>query len=178
VNISDTTRQEVRARAGFACEYCGITERDAGSELTIDHFKPKSASGADDAENLVYACFRCNLHKSDYWTESETAPQIFNPRLQSAAAHFLLAPDGVIYAISEIGDLTIARLKLNRPPLVVHRRKINKQLADREFFERTQTANKLLAQTNDQQRRVIDEQQKILEEQQRLLKIILRSGNK
>ena len=60
----------------------------------------------------------------------------------------------------------------------MHRRKINKQLADREFFERTQTANKLLAQTNDQQRRVIDEQQKILEEQQRLLKIILRSGNK
>lgn len=174
MSISDEIRKEVRSRADFACEYCGITEHDAGGELTSDHFKPKSAGGADDVENLVYACFRCNLHKSDYWAETENAPQIFNPRRQSATEHFLLAPDGLIFALSEIGDFTITRLKLNRPPLVAHRRKINQQITDHEFFERTQDANKLLAQTNEQLRRVVEEQQKMLEEQQRLLKTILR----
>jgi hypothetical protein len=29
----------VRQRAGFACEYCGISEADIGGELTIDRFR-------------------------------------------------------------------------------------------------------------------------------------------
>lgn len=174
MSISEETKTQVRVRAGFACEYCGISETDAGGELTVDHFQPQSADGSDEAENLVYACFRCNLYKSDYWGETETAQRIFNPRQQSAAEHFSVAPDGVIYALSEIAEFTILRLKLNRPPLVAHRRKINQQISDHEFFERTQDANKLLSQTNEELQRVVEEQQKILEEQQRLLKTILR----
>lgn len=174
MSISDEVRAEVRVRAGFACEYCGTGETDAGGELTIDHFQPKSANGSDSAENLVYSCFRCNIYKSDYWGGSENTPQIFNPRRQIAAEHFTVAPDGVIYALSEIGEFTILRLKLNRPPLVAHRRKINQHITDREFFERTLDANKLLAETNKKLRRVIEEQKKMLEEQQQLLKTILR----
>ncbi len=174
MSISDETKAEVRTRAGFACEYCGISETDAGGELTIDHFQPQSANGSDNTENLVYACFRCNLYKSDYWTETENTLAIFNPRQHSATEHFSVAPDGIIYAVSEIAEFTIRRLKLNRPPLVAHRRKINQQISDRKFFERTQEANKLLAQTNEELQRVVEEQQKMLEEQQRLLKTILR----
>jgi hypothetical protein len=30
--------EQVRQRAGFVCEYCGVTEVDVGGQLTIDHF--------------------------------------------------------------------------------------------------------------------------------------------
>ena len=35
-------RNQVRQRAAFACEYCGVNETDTGGLLTIDHFHPKS----------------------------------------------------------------------------------------------------------------------------------------
>lgn len=174
MSISSETKAQVRARANFACEYCGISETDAGGELTIDHFQPQSFNGSDDVENLVYACFRCNLYKADYWAETESSSQIFNPRRHYSTDHFSVAPDGIIYALSEIAEFTMSRLKLNRPPLVAHRHKINQQISDREFFERTQETNKLFAKTNEELQRVVEEQRKMLEEQQRLLKTILR----
>jgi hypothetical protein len=40
--IKAVVREQVRQRANFACEFCGISEIDAGGELTIDHFQPNS----------------------------------------------------------------------------------------------------------------------------------------
>jgi hypothetical protein len=37
MTITAAMRLAVRQRAGFACEYCGVREEDAGGELTIDH---------------------------------------------------------------------------------------------------------------------------------------------
>lgn len=175
MSISDETRQKVR-KADFTCEYCGISERDTGGELTIDHFKPKAANGEDNLENLVYACFRCNLYKGDYWTENDSTPKIFNPRLQLVTDHFWLASNGIIHPLSETGDFTINRLRLNRIPLVAHRRKISQQIADRESFEQTLNANKLLTQINEQQSRLLEQQQKMLKEQQNLLKLLSKNS--
>ena len=36
MTISARLRALVTRRAGFACEFCGVTEIDAGGELTID----------------------------------------------------------------------------------------------------------------------------------------------
>lgn len=58
--------QEVRQRYQRCCGYCGVTETEGGGELTVDHFRPVSAGGDDREENLVYACFRCNLYKGDF----------------------------------------------------------------------------------------------------------------
>jgi beta-xylosidase-like protein/HNH endonuclease len=69
VSISADTRRQVRERAGFACEYCGVSETDAGGELTIDHFQPRTCGGTDDTENLLYCCHRCNEYKAGYWPE-------------------------------------------------------------------------------------------------------------
>lgn len=176
MSISDEKRQLVRKRAEFACEYCGITEQDTGGELTLDHFKPQAAGGEDKTENLVYACFRCNLYKGDYWSEEKDAPKIFNPRLQSAEDHFWFSPNGLIYAVTEIGEFTIGRLRLNRKPLVAYRRKMHQQITDREFYEQTQNVNRLLAETNEQQSRLLQQQQKMLEEQQKLLKLLLKNN--
>jgi len=45
-------REQVRRRANFACEFCGISETDTGAELTIDHFCPSSKGGDDSLELL------------------------------------------------------------------------------------------------------------------------------
>ena len=41
-----------------ACVYCGSRQ-----SLTIDHLVPRIRGGSDEADNLVYACRRCNSSK-------------------------------------------------------------------------------------------------------------------
>ena len=62
MSISTEIREFVRQRANFACEFCGVSEIDAGGQLTIDHFQPGSKGGGDEIENLIYSCSRCNLY--------------------------------------------------------------------------------------------------------------------
>jgi hypothetical protein len=38
MSITEAVRLQVRQRANFVCEFCGVTETDTGGELTIDHF--------------------------------------------------------------------------------------------------------------------------------------------
>jgi hypothetical protein len=173
VSISSKTKQEVRKRAGFACEYCGVSESDVGGELTIDHYQPQSANGSDELENLIYACYRCNLYKSDYWTTDSEFPRLWNPRNEAFDEHFWLSRNGKIYAITETAEFTVKRLRLNRVPLVKHRQRKTELIADYEFIEHLQNAAKLLAQTNKEQANLLEEQQKLLSEQQQLLKILL-----
>src|SRR4051794_23670100 len=69
--VAHPKHQSVRARYQHQCGYCGISEIDAGGELTVDHYHPVSAGGDDTDENLVYACIRCNLYKADYWPNAQ-----------------------------------------------------------------------------------------------------------
>ncbi len=50
MTVSAALRAAVRSRAAFACEFCGVTETDAGGELTIDHFQPVSKGGDDSPD--------------------------------------------------------------------------------------------------------------------------------
>lgn len=52
--------EAVQQRYRRSCGYCGVTETTAGGELTLDHYRPRSAGGSDDFDNLVYACIKCN----------------------------------------------------------------------------------------------------------------------
>lgn len=119
--ISEELRHFVRSRAGFACEYCGVSEVDSGGELTIDHFKPKSKGGADDQDNLVYCCVRCNLHKRDFWPDSSDSAQLWNPRRESFEKHFVVTDNGTLTALTDKGALSLEILRLNRPSLIEHR---------------------------------------------------------
>ena len=51
-------RDEVYARDGHACVYCG-----ARSDLTLDHVVPLSKGGSNELENLATACRPCNSSK-------------------------------------------------------------------------------------------------------------------
>ena len=48
MTISRNDLEQVRRRAGFACEYCSVTETDSGGPLTVDHFQPQARGGTDE----------------------------------------------------------------------------------------------------------------------------------
>lgn len=132
MSISAALRQLVRERAQFACEYCGVTEHNVGSELTIDHYYPESLwAGAMTLRTCATACHRCNLNKLDYWPHEPDDLPIWNPRTSSPSDHILILADGMAYPVTAIGRTTIGQLRLNCPPLIAYRRA---QQASREAY--------------------------------------------
>jgi 5-methylcytosine-specific restriction endonuclease McrA len=65
--IRPEKRLAIYIRDGMACAYCGrgIEEGDKSPVLTLDHLKPRSAGGNNDACNLITACQRCNSRRQD-----------------------------------------------------------------------------------------------------------------
>lgn len=57
-------RFKVFQRDNFRCRYCGVSVED-GAILHADHVIPQSKGGPTTLENLVTACFNCNVGKSD-----------------------------------------------------------------------------------------------------------------
>lgn len=171
--IPPDIREQVRLRADFACEFCGVRENDAAGLLTIDHFQPKSAGGEDDLENLLYCCMRCNLYKSDYWPAAPDSPVLWNPRLELAAEHFIELDDGILHPLSTTGVFTLQRLRLNRPPLIAYRLNKSRQAEFTRLLEQYQDALRLLDLMQKKLADLAGEQQKLLKEQRDLLKRLL-----
>jgi len=174
MTITPATRDEVRKRADFACEFCGVTETDTAGEMTVDHFKPRSEGGEDSTDNLLYCCFRCNLYKADYWPRNQGDAQLWNPRREPAHAHFIVLDDGTRHAVSATGRFTIARLRLNRPPLVAYRLRRSIKTEQQRLLSRYRDLVDLLRQVHDQQAVLLQEQRNLLEQQRHLLSLLLR----
>ena len=178
MSVSEITKRQVRQRANFACEYCGVSEENAGGELTVDHFRPRSKDGGDDIDNLIYCCVRCNLYKGDFWVEPPNTPQLWNPQRESFENHFWQAEDGRLFALTETGKLSLRILNLNRLQLVTYRQQQFFQIEESRLFRETAIAIQILLQINEEQREIIKAQQTLLEEQRRLFEMLLRSDRK
>jgi hypothetical protein len=176
MSLPEAIREQVRLRAGFACEFCGVTETDAGGSLTIDHFQPSTQGGSDASDNLLYCCPRCNQYKADYWPGSPTGPQLWHPRKTPSSAHFLELENGTLYPLTAVGAFTLRRLRLNRPPLVAHRLRRRVQAEEARWLARYRDMVEVLKQLNRQQAALLEEQQKLLEEQRELLLRLLGGG--
>jgi hypothetical protein len=113
-------RETLRRRFQLRCGYCGVSERDVGAELTVDHFQPRSRGGLDEPENWVYCCHACNEFKGDFW-QPGSPQRILHPLREEMAAHLIEQEDGTLRALSKTGTFHIERLHLNRPPLVAYR---------------------------------------------------------
>jgi hypothetical protein len=177
MSLAASIREQVRQRAQCACEFCGITEIDTGGMLTIDHFQPRTKAGSDDLENLIYACITCNQYKQDYWSQTETAPILWNPRKESASEHFVEQEDGQLTALTPVGIFTIKRLRLNRGQLIVARQRRQQQLEVERLLQRYQELTTLQAQINIQLTDLAMEQQVLLKEQRKLLRMLLNRTN-
>ena len=121
MSISKNLKETVRLQAGCACEFCGVTEANAGGLLTIDHYQPRKKGGTDDFDNLLYCCFACNFFKHDYYPLSLSESLLWNPRLEALSVHFLELESGFLHPLTPIGVFTLGRLRLNRPALVANR---------------------------------------------------------
>ena len=71
------TRFNVFLRDRFRCQYCG--GRFQAHELTFDHVRPRCDGGATAWDNIVAACWRCNMEK-----DSKPRKPIRWPRKPSA----------------------------------------------------------------------------------------------
>jgi hypothetical protein len=70
-------RLQVLRRDAYTCAYCG----DVADQ--VDHVHPKSKGGADELDNLVAACKRCNYAKRDktdafFLAQRSTPPALAN----------------------------------------------------------------------------------------------------
>ncbi len=134
----------MRRAYDFACGYCGVREEDAGSLLELDHFRPRSAGGGDELENLVYCCPTCNRLKGDFWRAATDEKRLLHPQRDDLGSHLLLKPDGLFTALTKTGEFHLSRLRLNRPPLVAWRRARAENSRLREALEQAQTAQESL----------------------------------
>jgi hypothetical protein len=57
-------RREIFERSQGKCHYCS-TPLDLAGKWHIEHQMPRALGGGDEGLNLVAACVRCNLSKSD-----------------------------------------------------------------------------------------------------------------
>jgi len=66
--LSKKTRFDVFKRDNFVCQYCG--GKPPSVVLQVDHIKPVFAGGCNDIDNLITACFECNIGKGRHTLES------------------------------------------------------------------------------------------------------------
>jgi 5-methylcytosine-specific restriction endonuclease McrA len=104
----------IRQRCNYRCGYCGVSEADTGSELTVDHYRPRSANGSDDEDNLVYACIKCNQFKGDFFPDTDDLQhgrRILHPLRNEISTHIREdTPWGYLEPLTEIGRVHIALL--------------------------------------------------------------------
>ncbi len=178
MSISADLRSFVRQRAQFACEYCGVTEIDSGGELTIDHYQPPRRGGSSThPDNLLYCCQRCNQYKSDYWPINQGDTPLWNPRCNQRDTHIVNLADGALYPLTAIGNFTIHRLRLNRPPLIKHRLRQYRTIEETRLLEDLRGILLLQEHLQQQHAALLQEQRVLLEQQRELLAILLRLRN-
>jgi hypothetical protein len=138
-------REALRRRFRFRCGYCSVSESDAGSELTIDHFQPRSQGGTHGPENWVYSCHACNEFKGDWW-QPESRARLLHPERDDIVAHLAEGEDGLLHPLTESGAFHITRLRLNRPQLVTFRLQKNRREAASAYQERLLERLRILEQ--------------------------------
>ena len=156
----------IRQRYNYRCGYCGVSEADTGSELTLDHYRPHSANGGDDEDNLVYACIKCNQFKGDFFPDTDYLQhgrRVLHPLHDEISAHIREdIPRGYLEPLTEMGRFHIALLQPNRPALVAHRirQRLTMLLVDKQ---------RLLEFENEQLRATIAAQETHIAHLRRLL---------
>lgn len=56
-------RFEVFKKDDYKCRICGVSAKDEGVKLEVDHKIPKAKGGTDHISNLWTLCFKCNRGK-------------------------------------------------------------------------------------------------------------------
>lgn len=93
--------------------------------MQVDHIEP---NGDDNLDNLCLSCWNCNNHKrqATMMIDPETGEHavLFNPRTQLWSEHFEWIEGATrLQGLTPSGRVTIIRLKMNRPMMMVARQR-------------------------------------------------------
>jgi len=114
--ISESLRRLVQERAGYCCEYCQISADVSFYAHEVDHVIALKHGGETTAENLAYACWRCNRYKGSdlgsFDPQTNEFSFLYNPRTQQWREHFSLR-DNEIIGLTPAGRTTVQLLGFN-----------------------------------------------------------------
>jgi hypothetical protein len=123
--MNRATVEQVRERANFCCEYCGIPEIDSGLRFHVEHVVARQHGGSDDEANLAFACPDCNWHKGTNLTsidpDTGAVTGLFHPRQDIWREHFCNDPPRILGS-SGTGRTTAWLLDMNSPIRLQHRK--------------------------------------------------------
>ncbi len=124
--VAEALRRIVEKRASFCCEYCTLATNISFYPHEVDHVIALKHGGKTDAENLAYACWRCNRHKGSdlgsFDPQTKHFSFLFNPREQEWAEHFAMEGD-LIAGLTPEGRTTAHLLQFNLNERVAERQR-------------------------------------------------------
>lgn len=123
--ISRAIRAQIRERAGGRCEYCRKPDRVSTYGYHADDIIPVKHGGNSGLDNLAWACFECNINKSEniasYDRVSGQLTPLFHPRKDAWENHFEFNAE-TLHGINAVGRITIHILDINHPDQLETRR--------------------------------------------------------
>lgn len=126
--ISAALRRLVEERASYRCEYCLLPTSVAFFPHEVDHAIAKKHGGVTNADNLAFACWRCNRHKGtdlgSFDPQTGAFSFLFNPRTQQWEQHFLLE-NFLIVGLTPEGRTTASLLQLNSDERIAERQRLS-----------------------------------------------------
>jgi hypothetical protein len=127
--MDETTREQVRQRAGNICEYCRLIQvAQQWARFHVEHIRPRQHDGDDELNNLALACGHCNRFKGPNLASidpvTDELTPLFNPRIDKWGDHFSLAEHRIL-GITAIGRVTVAVLKMNAADRVQLRQELS-----------------------------------------------------
>ncbi len=124
--ISKDLRRLVEARAGKCCEYCKMPSNVTFLPHEVDHAIAEKHGGLTEAENLAYACWRCNRHKGSdlgsFDPQTHKFSFLYHPRRQIWSDHFYII-EWKILGLTAEGRTTVELLQFNRPDRIAERQR-------------------------------------------------------
>lgn len=116
--MDSETREFVRRRAGYRCEYCRVHQQYYPDfTFHVEHIVARQHGGQDDPDNLVLACHLCNNKKgpnlADLAPDTGELTRLFHPRTDIWEEHFHLDENGEIVGLTAIGSTTAYVLGMN-----------------------------------------------------------------
>ena len=120
-------QRQIRDCFANCCAYCRSAEHLSVAIFEIEHILPRSAGGSTVFENTCLACPTCNRFKADRVAAADPATgnevPLFHPQREAWTDHFEWNEDASeIVALTPVGRVTIAALRMNRSQLIRVRR--------------------------------------------------------
>jgi len=124
------TRELVRQRANWRCEYCRFPDHALDLPFHVEHVVASVHRLDDSLSNLAWACPRCNLRKGPNLTtvdhDSGEQVPLYNPRTMVWDDHFMIR-DGCVVGTSSCGRGTVRLLDMNNETRLQHRTRLIEQ---------------------------------------------------